>query len=82
MATVATEFGTVSIDEVVRVYNMVKRRDRRAAERRNAIIANNDELKEKCRDRARSYYDRNKEAILAKRKESYANKKAAEGTIG
>lgn len=80
MSTVTTDFGAVSVDEVVRVFNIVKHRDNRAKERRAART--DDATRERNRERAKAYYEAHKDAILEKRKEYYAQKKATNETVG
>ena len=74
MSTVNTQFGNVSVDELVRVYQNHKQSIQKAVERRRDWLQT-DQGKQYNRDRAKSYYERNKEAILEKRKTMYADKK-------
>ena len=79
MSTVPTQFGDVPLDTLVKRYEMEKKRDAKKYEKRLAFLAT-DEGKEWNRERAKSYYQRNKEAVLAKRKAWYQAKKASQSS--
>ena len=76
MSTVATQFGDVPLEMLVKRYETEKKRDAKKYERRLAYLAT-DEGKEWNREKAKSYYARNREAVLAKRKAWYQAKKAS-----
>ena len=82
MATLATEFGEIPTEEVLRVYNMMKRRDQRASERRTALLHSSVQLQEKNKERAKAYYEKNKDAILEKRRIWYLHQKEIQDSIG
>lgn len=72
---VETNYGEQELDEVVRCYNLWKNYIGDMNKRRHAKNQT-EEGKLKNRANAKSYYERNKELILAKRKERYVSKKA------
>ena len=74
METIQTESGAIPVEDLVRVYEQYRRNNQRNQERRRQFLQT-DEGKEYNRDRARAYYDKNKKAILEKKKEQYAAKK-------
>lgn len=74
MSAISTQFGAVAVDELIRVYNNHKASNLRAQEKRKQWIQT-DEGKQYNRTRAKNYYQKNKEAILEKRKTMYADKK-------
>jgi hypothetical protein len=76
MSTVTTSFGEVPLDVLVKRYELEKKRDVKKYERRIAYLQT-DEGKEWNREKAKAYYERNKEKVLAKRKAMYEAKKAA-----
>ena len=77
MSSVQTDLGTVSIDELVRVYILHKNANKRHQEAR-AKFFQTDEGKQYNRDRSKSYYERHKETVLEKRKAAYQKKKQEE----
>jgi len=77
---VNTEYGEQEIEEVVRCYNLWKNYIADMNKRRHAINQT-EEGKQKNRANAKSYYERNKDAILAKRKEKYVSKKTVKESI-
>lgn len=72
--SVVTEFGEVSVDELARMYTLARHRALRSQAKRLEWLQT-DDGKEYNRGRAKAYYQRHKEAILEKRKETYAAKK-------
>ena len=74
---VDTAYGEQEIEEVVRCYNLWKNYIADMNKRRHEKNQT-DEGKQKNRANAKAYYEKNKAAILAKRKEKYASKK---GTV-
>lgn len=76
MNTVTTAFGDVPIDALVKRYEAEKRRDAKKYERRLAFLQT-DEGIEWNRQKAKSYYERNREEILLKRRAYYIAKKQA-----
>ena len=73
MSTFQTEYGLVDINELIRGYNIYRRNDARNQERRREFLQT-DRGKEYNRERAKAYYERNKETILEKRKKQYQEK--------
>lgn len=71
---VQTEYGEQELDEVIRCYNLWKKMMAKNIGRKNEWNQT-DEGKNKNRQNAKSYYQRHKEEILAKRKASYVSKK-------
>ena len=76
MSTATTEFGEVSLDVLVKRYELEKKREAKKYERR-LIFLQTDEGKEWNRMNAKQYYERNKATVLAKRKAAYEAKKAS-----
>ena len=74
MDKIQTNFGSVTVDELVRIYNIYKTRDRKNQQRR-LVYNQTEEGRDKNRERASSYYERNRDAVLEKRKEWYQKKK-------
>lgn len=66
-----TDYGTVKAAELIRVYGLWKKMIDKQVEKRNAFNQT-EEGKQKNRSRAKDYYQRHKEEILAKRKAKYS----------
>ena len=62
-----TDFGKVSTEELIRVYNLWKKMTKKNVEKRNEYNQT-EEGKEKNRARARVYYESHRELILEKRR--------------
>jgi len=75
MSTATTSFGEVPIDVLVKRYENEKKRAAKKYERRLTFLQS-DEGKEWNREKAKAYYERNREKVLAKRKAAYEAKKA------
>ena len=69
---VQTDHGEQEIEEVIRCYNLWKNLMLKNIDRRNEYNQT-EEGKTKNRERAKVYYERHKEEILAKRKAKYLN---------
>lgn len=74
MSTASTEFGDIPIDTLVKHYELERKREARKYAKRLEFLAT-DEGKNWNRERSKSYYERNKAEILAKRKAWYKAKK-------
>ena len=79
MNKIPTNFGEVEVDELVRIYNIYKRRDAKNQNRRKQVLST-EAGREKNRERSRSYYHRNKDIVLEKRKQEYQKKKNDQST--
>lgn len=78
---VQTKYGEQELEEVIRCYNLWKKLIAKNVERKNKAHQTK-EGKEKNRGNAKSYYERHREEILARRKEKYAtNKKVIDDAI-
>lgn len=75
MSTATTSFGEVPVEILVKRYELEKQRNAKRAEKRLAYLQT-DAGKEWNRARSKSYYERNREAVLAKRKATYVPKRA------
>ena len=71
-----TEYGDVSVEDLVRIYNSHRRNALKHQERRSEFLQT-DEGKEYNRVRAKAYYQAHKADILAKRKQQYEERKNA-----
>lgn len=69
-----TEYGKVPVSELVRYYEMHKRMLDRIAAKKNEYNQT-EEGKQKNREHAKQYYEKNREKILEKRKIKYQAKK-------
>jgi hypothetical protein len=69
-----TRYGTVPLQELIRVYEL-HRGARIRHQNRRLNFLQSEQGKEYNRARAAAYYERHKEAILEKRKETYQLKK-------
>jgi hypothetical protein len=76
MSTVKTEFGEVPLDVLVHKYEVEMKREARKYIKRLEFLQT-DQGKEWNRSKAKAYYERNREKVLAKRKETYQAKKTA-----
>jgi len=65
-----TDYGKVSREELVRVYHLWKKMIAKNVEKRNEFNQT-EQGKELNRERAKMYYERNREKILLKRKAQY-----------
>ena len=72
--TVATQYGDVPLEKLIHHYAVYREQEKKKAEKRNEFNQT-EEGKELNRSRAKSYYERNRELILAKRKAKYIQKK-------
>lgn len=81
MTTVATSFGEVPLETLVKRYESERQREAKKYEKRLEFIQT-DEGKAWNRAKAKAYYERNKEKILLKRKEIYKSKKETSTTPG
>ncbi len=72
--TFATNYGQKTVEELVRIYDIYRRTSLRHQENRNEFNQT-DEGKIANRERAKSYYEYNKDTILARRKDIYKAKK-------
>lgn len=75
MSTVTTSFGDVPLEKLVKHYEAEKKREQKKAEKRLEFLQT-DAGKEWNRSKAKAYYERNREKVLAKRKAIYVSKKA------
>ena len=62
-----TDYGMVSVDELIRVYHQWKKMVKKNIEKRNEYNQT-EEGKQKNRERARVYYESHRELILEKRR--------------
>ena len=74
MNTATTEFGEVPVDVLVKHYELERRREARKYAKRLEFLQT-DEGKTLNRLHSKEYYERNKAAILARRKAKYQEKK-------
>lgn len=68
--SVPTSFGEVSLDKLVKYYETYKRNEDKRLEKRHEVLQT-PEGKAINRARAKAYYDKHKDDILAKRKANY-----------
>lgn len=73
MEPISTDFGNVTLERLVEVYNIYKKHENRKAEKRKEFLQT-EEGKKYNRDRAKSYYERNKDVIREKAKSRYVKK--------
>lgn len=78
MDSIPTEYGNVSLERLVEVYNIYKKHENRKNEKRKEFLQT-PEGKEYNRQRAKSYYERNKEAIREKVRSKYVKKADRQG---
>jgi hypothetical protein len=71
---VQTDYGEQPLDEVIRCYHLWKAMIARSTEIKHQINQT-DEGKVQNRMRAKAYYERHKDEIIAKRKAAYEAKK-------
>lgn len=74
MSTVATSIGDVPLEKLVKHYETYVNQEKRKYQKRLDYLAT-PEGKEWNRLRAKSYYERNKQKVLEKRKAAYQAKK-------
>lgn len=79
MTTVNTSFGEIPLDKVIKRYEAIVAQEKRKYERKMEFLQT-DEGKQWNREKAKSYYERNKEFVLAKRRAAYQAKKEASGS--
>jgi hypothetical protein len=77
--TYKTEFGDVTLEELLRVYTIHKKANLRHQVARY-LVNQTEQGKELNRKRSNEYYHKHKEEILLKRAEEYQRKKAQEET--
>ena len=77
MSSIQTDLGTVSLDELVRVYVLHKKASQRHQEARLKFLQT-EKGKEFNRSRAKAYYEKHKDTVLEKRKAYYQKKKEKE----
>lgn len=68
-----TDYGKVTTEELIRVYNLWKKMTKKNVEKRNEYNQT-EEGKQKNRARARVYYESHREIILEKRKKEREGK--------
>lgn len=71
---VPTSFGEVSLSDLVRQYERVKKNNTNVYEKRKEFFKT-EEGKQLNRARSKAYYEKNKEKILEKRHRAYAPKR-------
>ena len=81
MTTVNTSFGDVPLDTLIKRYEALVAQEKRKYERKKEFLAT-DEGKQWNREKAKSYYERNRSLVLARRKAAYQAKKEASNTPG
>lgn len=82
MSTVATSFGDVPLETLVKRYESEKQREARKYEKRLAFLQT-DAGKEWNRAKAKAYYEKHKTEVLAKRKDWYMiNRKSKKDSPG
>lgn len=75
---IQTAYGEVDQEILVRCYETYKRNEEKKYEKRIEFLMT-DEGKKWNREKSREYYLRNREKILAKRKDSYIPRKSTAG---
>lgn len=73
MEHITTAYGQVTLERLVEVYNLYKKHESRKAEKRKEFLQT-EEGKQYNRERAKSYYERNKDAIRVKARSKYVKK--------
>lgn len=76
MNSVSTSHGDVPLDKLVKRYEAMVAREKRHYEQRKEFLST-DEGKQWNREKAKSYYERNRDIVLARRKAAYQAKKLA-----
>jgi hypothetical protein len=71
---VTTAYGEVDVSTLIHHYEVYKKAEEKKYEKRLEFLLT-DEGKEWNRKKSKSYYERNKQTILAKRKELYEPKR-------
>ena len=74
MNTINTQFGEVSLQTLVKRYETQRKQDMKNLEKRREFLQTDEGIAWN-RGRAKSYYEKNRELVLAKRKAIYAAKK-------
>lgn len=72
-----TEFGDVSLEELLRVYSVHKKSNLRHQAKRH-LFNQTDRGKELNRKRSKDYYYKHREEILQRRAEEYQTKQSSE----
>ena len=80
MSTVATSFGEIPLEKLVKHYEAEKKREQKKAEKRLEYLQT-DEGKQWNRNRSKQYYEKHKAQVLAKRKAKYVSKKHPPNTM-
>ena len=83
MDSIPTEYGNVTLERLLEVYHSYKKQENRKNEKRKEFLQT-PEGKEQNRQRAKSYYERNKEVIREKARSKYikkADRQAAESPV-
>ena len=78
---VQTDYGEQELEEIVRCYNLWKKLISNNVQRRNQK-QQTQEGKLKNRENSKSYYERHREQILAKRKQRYDARKNTQKSVG
>lgn len=79
MDPITTEYGTVTLERLIEVYNLYKKHENRKAEKRKEFLQT-PEGKQYNRQRSKSYYERNKDVIREKARSKYVKKADREAT--
>lgn len=80
METVPTSYGDISIERLRHLYETYKRNEDKKAEKRKVFLQT-EEGKVWNRQRAKEYYEKNRETIKAKAKAKYVPKKTPASQI-
>jgi len=73
MSTVTTAYGEVSLDTLIHNYEVYRSLDKRRQEKRREFLQT-EEGKKYNRERAKAYYERNKEKVREKNRNRYTAK--------